>query len=867
MEGVQPKEGVYDALNRLTQTIFADGTTNLTVYDDLGRVQFSVDARGTTNAFGYDAAGQRITVTNALGVPGIQSVSSYAYDMNGNQIYFTNALRIVTTNLYDALNRLTNVSYADGTKQITVFDAAGRRTAQVDQANITNWFGYDGLGRLTSVTNALGKATRYEYDETGNLLRQIDALNRTNVFEYDGLGRRTRRVLPGNQGEAFGYDPVGNLLYHTNFNGVVITNVYNGLNRLVARVYPDGTSNTFAYTATGQRETMTDGSGGYTYAYDVRDRLCTNTTPAGSLYYGYDANGNATNITSSTPGGTLVGYQYDALNRLTNVIDGRLSSRGNTGYGFDAAGNLVTVQYPNGVTNLYQYDALNRLTNLAWKLNASTLAGFSYQLGPAGNRTNLSETIGSTVNRSYAWSYDPLYRLTNETVSGSAPTGSLGYGYDDVGNRTNRSGSLGPLGAQTLSYGSNDWVTTDAYDNNGNTLWTSNGVATGPYAYDFEDRLTNFNNGQVVLTYNADGQRVKRVAGGVTTLYVVDTYNPSGYAQVLEELTVSGATTNLLRAYTYGLALISQRQPGVSTNFLGSDGHGSTRLLLDAAAGVAQTFAYDAYGTLVASNGMPSTVYLYCGEQFDPDLRFYYLRTRYLKPDLSRFWTADTSEGNQEDPLSLHRYLYAHDDPVENLDPNGTDAVTDVPAISLLLFDLWLHVRLSKLIPTGVEVVTIPRPRRGDVLDDTEREIRNKAVAHSRSEGYKVISVYDPTDANAQLRKFASPIRILHITGHGFPGGQYVGQASNRESEAFLVRKGSDRRFHFINVNEMFTGINFTRPCTIWLHGCSINDEKLYPWLKLRIVELTKCKVLASGTSTGGPEHGYYRGLPNGEFE
>jgi len=36
--------------------------------------------------------------------------------------------------------------------------------------------------------------------------------------------------------------------------------------------------------------------------------------------------------------------------------------------------------------------------------------------------------------------------------------------------------------------------------------------------------------------------------------------NPSGYAQVLEELTVSG-TTNLVRAYSYGLGLVSQRLP------------------------------------------------------------------------------------------------------------------------------------------------------------------------------------------------------------------------------------------------------------------------------------------------------------------
>jgi len=41
---------------------------------------------------------------------------------------------------------------------------------------------------------------------------------------------------------------------------------------------------------------------------------------------------------------------------------------------------------------------LNRLTNLVWKLTNSTLASYAYKLGAAGNRTNLVELNGRTVN-------------------------------------------------------------------------------------------------------------------------------------------------------------------------------------------------------------------------------------------------------------------------------------------------------------------------------------------------------------------------------------------------------------------------------------------------------------------------------------
>ncbi|MGD0261337.1 MAG: RHS repeat-associated core domain-containing protein [Verrucomicrobiota bacterium] len=48
-------------------------------------------------------------------------------------------------------------------------------------------------------------------------------------------------------------------------------------------------------------------------------------------------------------------------------------------------------------------------------------------------------------------------------------------------------------------------------------------------------------------------------------------------------------------------------------------------------------------------------------------------RARYYQPNTGRFWTMDTFQGNQEDPLSLHKYLYGADDPVNRIDPSGHD--------------------------------------------------------------------------------------------------------------------------------------------------------------------------------------------------
>ena len=293
---------------------------------------------------------------------------------------------------------------------------------------------------------------------------------------------------------------------------------------------------------------------------------------------------------------------------------------------------------------------------------SNNLANFSYQLGPTGNRTNLSESVGGT-NILYSWQYDNLYRLTNELFNASS---NIVNGYDVVGNRTSRTSHIGALTNQVFSFNTNDWLSTDKYDNNGNT--TNSGIVL--YQYDVMNHLTNA--GGIVMTYDGDGNRISKKSGSTTTYYLADDQNPSGYAQVLEEWTVA-SSTNLSKVYNYGLGLISQRQPGISTNYFIYDGHGSTRMLMDIGGNMVNVMAYDAFGNLIATNGILQTSYLYSGQQYDPDLGLYYNRARYVNTGTGRFWTMDTDEGDQEDPLSLHKYLYGADDPVNLDDPSGND--------------------------------------------------------------------------------------------------------------------------------------------------------------------------------------------------
>jgi RHS repeat-associated protein len=115
----------------------------------------------------------------------------------------------------------------------------------------------------------------------------------------------------------------------------------------------------------------------------------------------------------------------------------------------------------------------------------------------------------------------------------------------------------------------------------------------------------------------------------------------------------------------------------------GYDGNGNTRFLTTTNASVANVFAFDAFGTLIASNAAPQTDYLFAGEQRDANLGFIYLRARYLNTGTGRFWTRDDFEGNREMPLSLHKYLYGHDDPVGNTDPGGNEIEVTLAVLSI----------------------------------------------------------------------------------------------------------------------------------------------------------------------------------------
>lgn len=489
------------------------------------------------------------------------------------------------------------------------------------------------------------------------------------------------------QSETTAYDAVGNVSAKTDFNGKTTTFTYDTLNWMFSKI-PDASLSqptiTFTYTPTGKRATMVDATGTTTYTYDNRDRLTSKATPEGTLNYTYDVHSNPLTIASANTNGASMIYTYDALNRLASVVDNRLLAQGvnpaTTSYSYDPASNLSGYIYPNGVQTSYTYDPLNRLTQMG-SAKTGALSNFAYTLGAAGNRTAVTELGGRTVN----YGYDNVYRLTSEAITNSSPNnGTVGYTYDNVGNRTAMTSTLSAVPGGTFSYDNNDRLAIDTWDANGNTI-SSAGIS---YVYDFENRLLM--RGAVTIVYDGDGNRVSETAGGVTTKYLVDDLNPTGYSQVVDEL-VAGAVT---RTYAYGLGRISQNRLVASTwtpSFYGYDGHGNVRFLANTAGAVTDTYQFDAFGNTIATIGTTPNNFLFSGEQFDSSMSLYQLRARWYRMPTGRFLTMDPYEGSILDPATLHKYVYTQNDPVNAVDPSGRAAIVEYNTVTFSKQNGQLH--------------------------------------------------------------------------------------------------------------------------------------------------------------------------------
>lgn len=452
------------------------------------------------------------------------------------------------------------------------------------------------------------------------------------------------------------------------------------------------------------------------FAYDFEGHLTQVNCPEGVINYEYDLLTGRHMGTCTT--NSYQQFSYDELGRLKTV---KVLKRNGVSvnppeiitYTYTAVGSRESVTLPNGIITAYQYDSLNRLTNLTHSVGGTNLlASYSYQLHPTGRRTNAVELIkqedNSWLTNILSWRYDGMYRLTNE-VSISSSLGGYGtytnvFQYDKVGNRFAKVHyQNGTTTTITNLFNENDQLLTEVtmvgtsltetnsylYNLNGSLTAKTNISNTGTtkalYAYNLMNKMSAVTQSDGTTTsflYNDQGIRVRSsTAGGGTTHFLIDAHTHTGYAQILEELSSPGATAS--KSYVIGDDVVGQCGNSITDpRWLLYDGHGSTRQLSNPATGIAAVLNYDAYGNGLDNSTHPDDTGLrYCGEQFDSSLAMYNLRARYYDPRTGTFNALDSFKGSDQDPPSLHKYAFCHEDPVNGKDPSGHENLISLLAV------------------------------------------------------------------------------------------------------------------------------------------------------------------------------------------
>lgn len=690
----------YDSDDNLTRSVSETGEVAVNYYENGNLVKAIQPYTGTaedalhTSTYEYDASGNLTTECTPAAQNGDGSISyarqEYEYDAEGNMASYRKAV-----------------------------NAPGE-----PEAYARTDYAYDGNGCLVMTTeydtdgNVLAIA-QYYYDEEGNKLRQYTGL--TSPLTITGLDQVTPGADTDYQVTAYEYKD-GQLVKETDPEGRSISYCYGENGMLAESTDKDGTRHVYAYREGIYRESEKvyypgnstdapdetieyiqeeeeDGSPGM--LTEIRDN-------GQSTQYGYDE--NASLIRETDANGNTVTYEYDNDQNITAIsvesADG--SKLGETGYSYNGDGSLAAIsggdsqpiaQYEydgegnvqveaagNGNRTEYEYDISGRPTDVkVTHADGGTAADYDYTYAVDGTLKEEAEQVQGTRA---SYEYDGMGRLEGETVTGNGQEETTTYSYDASGNRTEARTEEGTIqneydGANRLTQAGGDAV---SYDRDGN-LTGHGGIS---YEYDARNRLTSVQTPEHTIRYEYDvnGRLISRDVDGSREELVW-----ANGAIVAK----TGAETTYYHNDMQAGVKASEDADGVQ--YYASGKRGDIIETTDGNGETIESMSYDAAGQQEKEpesqeepeesreqkeekSGEESQELTeqeepqgfepgYTGSFYDHEAGLVYLNARFYSPELGCFLSEDTVEGNEEELMTLNRYAYCKQDPVNYTDPSG----------------------------------------------------------------------------------------------------------------------------------------------------------------------------------------------------
>jgi RHS repeat-associated protein len=601
--GVDLRTNVYEYatndVDMVQHTLLVNGTPVLqesNIYNSFHQVVTNYDAKMQVTSYTYDTnrlltlinRPSGLTTSNSYYANGqlkesidveIGRANSYSYE-NGRIKTHTNELGLVKIFHWDALNRLTGVSFPDGTTTnlyhlppgVTLSGGTGTNILDVTATRdkLSNWtyFAYNGIRQRIAVTNALTNSTFYNYCTCGALDSIEDALGNETHFHYDNAGRLTIVTNADNYVVTNRFSSSGRLTNTTDSAGVRITNSYNVQGLLIAVSNSFGLVQSMAFDIEDQITNSIDANGvSIDTTYDELGRVLTRKYPDDGVeqfaysprgltiytnqleqtnYYAYNEAGWKTFETNAN--GEVTQFRYDQSGNLTNLLDGRMQS---TKWFYDQYSRVTNkVDHNTNSMFIYGYNPNGWLTNRWTPQKTNTL----YSYDSVGNLTNVNYATSTDLQ----FKYDALNRVTNMTDS----VGTTKFGYTAGGFLAFEDG---PWASDTVSY---------SYENrkrSGMSILAPNSSAwSQTYAYDKGNRLTNIISpaGSFVYTYQPSLDGVTTASSLIKQLALPNGANITNDFDLSGRLLkthLRGSTNGLLNKHEYGYNVGNERTQQVFT--------------------------------------------------------------------------------------------------------------------------------------------------------------------------------------------------------------------------------------------------------------------------------------------------------------
>jgi RHS repeat-associated protein len=409
---VHPTQYLYDALDNLTRVTQGSQPSRVFTYSSLARLISAQNPESGT--------------------------VQYRYDNNGNLDQKTDARGLITTYVYDELNRVASRSYTapagvPATPAVTYsYDSSavtfskGRLTRVSSSVSVYDYLEYDELGRVKrskQTTEGVEYSMSYGYDRAGNMTSQTYPSGRVVTTGYDNAGRIASVASGGKTyADQFTYTPHGAVASmslgdrvmseQTGYNSrlqptMIELRRVSGSQLILGLDYEYNTAGQANNNGNVLRQTIRVGTGGGTttisqsYDYDELNRIKTATeTGVWSQAFTYDRWGNRRSVTNT---GLLPPPFNGLIDEATNRI---------VGFTYDAAGNVLN----DGAGNGFQYDGENRQ---ARHVGTATT---EYFYDGDGRRVKKVGSDGTTV-----WVYNVAGQLIGEYTTATPPGGGTSY--------------------------------------------------------------------------------------------------------------------------------------------------------------------------------------------------------------------------------------------------------------------------------------------------------------------------------------------------------------------------------------------------------------------------------------------------------